>query len=76
VFVLKETKLNFNNVMVLVAHLVMFMYLCSCNFRGCAMTGVVSHWHFTTGTWVLSQAVHVEFVADRLALSQVFLLLL
>jgi len=72
VFVLKETKLNFNNVMVLVAHFVMFMYLC----RGCAMTGVVSHWHFTTETWVLSQAVHVEFVADRLALSQVFLLLL
>jgi len=40
------------------------------------MTGVVSHWNFTTETWVLSQTIHVEFVADRLALSQVFLLLL
>jgi len=74
VFVLKQMKLNSNNV--IVAHLVMFMYMYSCNFRGCAMTGVVSHWHFTTETWVLSLAIHVGFVADRLSLSQVFLLLL
>lgn len=28
------------------------------------MTGVVSHWHFTTETWVLSLAICVEFVAE------------
>jgi hypothetical protein len=40
------------------------------------MTEVVSHWPFTTETWVLSVAIYVGFVADRLALSQVFLLVL
>jgi hypothetical protein len=40
------------------------------------MTEVVSHWAFMIETWVLSLAVRVGFVANRLALSQVFLLVL
>ena len=40
---------------------------------GCAMAQAFSHWPLTLKAWILSQAVNVSVVMNKMALRQVFL---